>query len=123
MTIDKYKSAIIDYAICQNEFKRLTQKIGYCYLRCIESNGGVDHEHIKKAYAYTWKISGWGYCGERVFTHHEWDDPKDYLAEICEHCHAAHLLIQDRKVAKAKFGVAKRRISFLGSRASKEDLT
>ncbi len=111
---DKYQAACIEYAGASKEVKRLTKAIGNQSLRCFEANGDTDQEHLKKAY----KISSDGFdpyygCYELTYEHHD-GCPESYLLETCEHCHKSHLLIQERKEARKRFGVAKRRISVLG---------
>lgn len=107
---DKYKTACIEYAAASKEVKRLTKAIGNQVRHCIEANENTDHEHLKKAYAHTWE-----HMEGKIFTHHDWDDPADYLKETCQHCYQAHELIQQRKAARQRFGVAKRRISVMGN--------
>lgn len=123
--IDKYKSACIEYSKASSEVKRLGRVIGEALSACYSAQLEAwqkDHpdswmapphvEHLKLAYEMDQERIDFGY--EKYFVHHE-DDVEGYLQEQCPHCYAAHLAIQERKKARQLFGIAKRRVSFMGN--------
>lgn len=65
--------------------------------------------HLENAYAILRDDDGDAY-----FEHHD-GDAGAYLSTVCPHCRAAHDAIQERKLAKKQYGIAKRRISLMGS--------
>jgi hypothetical protein len=114
----KLIAAVVDYYLSQQEVKRLSQAIGSALADCYETQcpPGSDTkivEHLKDAYTLDCDNEDYG---RRYLTN---GDPALYLAETCPHCLAAHNLIQDRKAARKRFGIAKRRVSMLGRSLSK----
>ena len=70
-------------------------------------------DHLKDAYAMTHDEDD---DGDPVVYHENHDgDAGAYLSTVCPHCRAAHDAIQERKLAKKQYGIAKRRISLMGS--------
>ena len=105
---DKYQAAIIEYRTASLAVKALSQKIGEhlssCAEMCDEDGKSL---HLKEA--YLWEVDeDVGYYRR---TRAVYDDPaEDYLKDACPHCYAAHLLIQERKDARQRFGNSKRRL-------------
>jgi hypothetical protein len=114
---DKFKLACIEYAKWQRETKRLTRKLSEAFADCPASKrGDGKSEHLLSAYAVVYEEDGHSWRRAVQFENHD-GDVDGYLAEVCPACHRAHLIIQERKVAKKQFGIAKRRISLLGRKA------
>lgn len=113
---EKYKNACIEYAKASADVRRLTQTIRDASYACWErQNGCGEHlgqsvEHLKLAY----EMESEG--GYNVYVNHD-ADVEGYLAETCRHCLDAHLAIQERKQARQRLGIAKRRIGMLGRNA------
>lgn len=121
----KFESAVREYGRAQREIKRLSSALCDARAACYNAQEAehqklhgkqtfdelypelVFVDHLKTAYEFLRDDDGVGY-------HVTEEEPGAYLARTCPHCLAAHNLIQERKEAKQRFGVAKRRISFLG---------
>lgn len=107
--MDKYRAAIIEYRAANLSVKEITKKIGENLSSCGDLSEDGKSPHLKEAYrweAYRRESDGCFY--ER---HPAYDDPaEEYLKDACPHCYAAHNLIQERKDARQRFGVAKRRL-------------
>lgn len=127
---DKYRDACAEYAKASAEVRRLGKAIGDAIRECYISQDAVwnkEHpdtwmripdavDHLKLAYAMEREQSDCGYGFQRYFANHD-GDVEGYLAEKCPHCYAAHMAIQERKKARQRLGVAKRRIGALGRAA------
>lgn len=127
---EKFKLACIEYEAARLEIKRLSDAIGDALADChiaqqatyLRENpekslhdaiDAVKVNHLEAAYALN-PAEDWLYSDRLV---HANGAPEEYLSEICPHCLSAHKLIQDRKDARKRFGIAKRRISALGRAA------
>jgi hypothetical protein len=105
----KAMAACRDYVRWQAEIKRISGAIGGHLYLCnrigLDSNA-VNATHLAEAYRPD--------VGEWRTTYMTPEDVVEYLQEHCPHCLAAHLLVQERKTARQKFGAAKRQVSKLG---------
>lgn len=108
---DKYQAAIVEYRQANLAVRSLSSRIAdhlsACQEAAIAANIDLPEDgkspHLKEAYSYE---SDGMYDWQRSY-----DDPaEDYLKDACPHCYAAHFLIQERKEARLRFGVAKRRL-------------
>lgn len=114
--------AIFELARTRSIVESLSRSIGDSLGACfdaqvaINKNATIVH-HLEDAYKMTYGEAEWG--DERVFFDHHDGDAGAYLAAICHHCLAAHNAIQDRKLARKQYGIAKRRVSVMGSRMLK----
>ena len=133
MTTDKYQAACVEYQEARQEVLRLKKAIGDALSDCLskqvddwekahpgkeawELPGALKQvDHLKEAYEITRDPEEYF----RPYYENHDGDPAKYLADLCPHCLKAHQLIQDRKEARKRFGIAKRRISTLGSHAKK----
>jgi len=118
------ESAILRLAQARAVVAGLSRKIGKALQACSDQQCAKDPEcvsvnHLKAAYAITREKGGEGYPAEVYFDNHD-GDAGAYLAEICPYCHAAHEAIQERKLARKQHGIAKRRISVMGSTMLKQ---
>lgn len=109
--MDKYRSAIIEYRAANMAVQEITKKIGEHLSSCGELSEDGKSPHLKEAYRWEKEFSdsrfGFDYC----LNYPAYDDPaEEYLKDACPHCYAAHNLIQERKDARQRFGVAKRRL-------------
>lgn len=112
---DKYQAAIVEYRNANLAVRSLSRRIGEHLSACQEAAIAAHDEipedgkspHLKEAYSYEPDgMYDWQRC---------YDDPaEDYLKEACPHCYAAHFLIQERKEARLRLGVAKRRLMAIG---------
>lgn len=126
---DKYRAACVEYVAAKDEIKRLGKAIGAALEACTsaradalfksgnfrarfsaEAKAHDDGTHLKTAYSMAQDPDS--YYG--VFYEHHDGDVEEYLRGVCLHCLKAHQLIQERKAARKRFGIAKRRISMLG---------
>jgi hypothetical protein len=104
---DKYTKAISQYYKANQEIKRLTKEIGDSSYACYQSQDRMlAVDHLKDAYD-----GGRDDCGHFEHTN---GNPVTYLAEVCPQCLHTHNLIQERKDARQKFGLAKRAVTMLG---------
>lgn len=78
-------------------------------------HGGKTEDWLGNAYKLTNDPSG-GTC----YVHHD-GHIEEYLSEHCEHALRAHMLIQERKEARKRLGVARRRVSFMGRKLVDSD--
>lgn len=126
---DKYRAACVEYVAAKDEIKRLGKAIGAAredcqtaqaaqYLRehpekgIFDATSAVKVDHLSLAYEMTADPEGYDF-GSMYFVHHD-GDVEEYLRGVCLHCLKAHQLVQSRKEARKRFGIAKRRISMLG---------
>lgn len=106
--------AILQLAQTRAAVKSLSARIGDALGACHSRQMSQDldnkfEDHLKDAYSILWDDDGDAY-----FEHHD-GDAGAYLSTVCPHCLAAHNAIQDRKLAKKQYGIAKRRVSVMGS--------
>jgi hypothetical protein len=122
---DRALAACREYVRWQNEIRRLSEDIGgnlnLCHLQRNEDQAAssealplraaVNETHLK--IAYTPEINHDAIFPERDYLSP--DEVVEYLtASGCKYCLQAHHLIQKRKVARQKFGAAKRWIARIG---------
>lgn len=132
MSDDKYKAACIEYAAASRAVKDIQAAIGKylndCRVAAVNewiaanpkasewdapANQWQKSPHLQAGYAM--EADPYNHGGHYYINHD--DDVEGYLAETCDHCLKAHQAIQSKKAAKARFGIAKRRISVLGAPA------
>jgi len=109
------EEAVIDLVRAQDEVRRLGKGIGQALGNSYDAqtaHGGEYVEYLKLAYEIERDYDG---CGrmDAYFANHD-DDVEGYLAEHCPHALRAHHLIQERKEARKRLGIARRRISVMG---------
>ena len=110
------EEAVIALVQAQNEVRRLGKAIGDAindsYAAQTE-NGGEYTNWLELA--YKWEVvpadTGWG--EDRAYVNHD-GDVEAYLAEHDPHALRAHHLIQERKEARKRLGIARRRLSVMG---------
>lgn len=121
--MNKYRSACIQYAESNSECVSLTSKISRSLSGCESTNKDpwitsedADGQELysqrptclAKWYAYITSSENRNEYGGY------WTHPSEDPVDCCESCERAHKLIQERKIAKHKRGIALRRISALG---------
>lgn len=124
--MNKFELAILQLAKTKAAVKSLSHKIGDALGACdaqqeYNNPDGKFVAHLKDAYAITRESSEFG--GTDVYFDHHDGDAADYLSSVCAHCRKAHDAIQERKLARKQYGIAKRRISLMGSWMLKEKTT
>ena len=109
--------AILQLAQTRAAFEALSRRIGdalgACEAQQLRETSNNSADHLKDAYAITRESSEFGGT-DFYFDNHD-GDAGEYLSGICPHCRAAHDAIQDRKLARKQYGIAKRRVSLMGS--------
>lgn len=116
------EEAVIALVRAGNEVRCLGKAIGHAlddsYAAQTE-NGGKYTNWLELA--YKWEVvpadTGWG--EDRAYVNHD-GDVECYLAEHCPHALRAHRLIQDRKEARKRLGIARRRITTMGKALLKQ---
>ena len=94
--------------------RRIGDALGACHSQQTNQAFSDDFvDHLKNAYSMTRDEDQWGQP-VTYFENHD-GDAGAYLSTVCPHCRAAHDAIQERKLAKKQYGIAKRRISLMGS--------
>ena len=114
------EAAILQLALARLSVDVLSARIRDSLKACddrqrAKNPGKPTANHLEAAYAMHRDESAEEYDRELVYTNHEYDDPGMYLAEVCSHCFNAHEAIQERKLARKRHGIAKSRVSRLGS--------
>lgn len=112
----KLEEAVVALVLAQNEVRRLGKAISDAmndsYAAQTE-NGGEYTDWLKLAYEHDYE--GEGQYSNTAFEYINHDgDVEGYLAEHCPHALRAHRLIQDRKEARKRLGIARRRITTMG---------
>ena len=124
--MNKYQSACIQYAESNSECISLTAKISRGLSSCESTNNDslvtsedADWQEsyeqrptcLAKWYAYITSSENRNEYGGY------WTHPREDPIDCCKSCERTHKLIQERKIAKHKRGIALRRISALGRNA------
>lgn len=109
--MNKYESAIQDYEACRRKIKRLTAAIREAGYAPFDEYGNGGQQLCAG-------IKGKQTCLERLWEEvkaaAEFDDQPEHV-ELCASCAEVERLIPQRREAKHKFGIAKRRLSRLGA--------
>lgn len=117
--------AVRAYSSANREIKRLNRVIGdalgECFTSHVMAHGGFESDnlpswesHLQRAYGHD---IGDEESGEPRRIYKSAKAQAAILAE-CQFCMKAHNAIQQRKLARQKFGVAKRQITSLGREAA-----
>lgn len=114
--------AILELAKTRAAVESLSRSIGDSLGACFDAQVAINENativhHLEDAYKMTRDSDGYG-TTEVYFDNHD-GDAGAYLAAICPYCLAAHNAIQERKLARKQHGIAKRRVSVMGSRMLK----
>lgn len=119
--MSKYAQAILQLAQTRADVEacssRIRTALDGCDMQQQRNNGDRDFvvaDHLKDAYHMTSDENEDGGSSERYFVNHE-GDAGAYLSSVCGYCRKAHDAIQDRKAARKEYGIAKRRVSLMGS--------
>ena len=107
---DKYKAAIVEYRAANLAIRSLTTEIGKHLEACAAKrpdDTDPKSPHLSEAYS----VDSDEYGRFPAYA----DPAEDYLIDACPHCYEAHKLIQERKDARKRFGIAKRRLMSLGA--------
>lgn len=119
--MDKIKSALIELSYARSLIACLSKQIGDAMQASYESqtaNGGKYTDWIALAYKTTTDDSDWG---GSITVHENHDgDVAFYLNEHCQHMLRAHLLIQERKAARKRLGIARRCVTVISNRLARE---
>lgn len=112
------ETAVIELVRAQDEVRRLGKEIGEALCKSEEAQGqvpfgGKSVNWLKMAYERDSEYCHNTYSREYWYVNHD-DDIEGYLAEHCEHALRAHLLILERKEARRRVGMVRRRISLMG---------
>lgn len=107
-------AACRELVAANSEVKRLSRQIGESLSECQMAKDATEYgpkgpiTHLSLAYASesVENDNGWG------GTHKEWNS--QHLLDDCQHCMAAHVAIQERKVARKRLGVARRAVTMIG---------
>jgi len=101
--------------------RQIGSALGTCHdLQMKSDDGSPIVEHLKDAYAMTSDQNEDGGSSDRYFVNHD-GDVGAYLIATCWNCLTAHHAIQDRKLARKQYGIAKRRIALMGTNMMKEE--
>jgi hypothetical protein len=108
---DRAMEACRNYVHWQQEIKRLTGEIAFALAKCpgikgtllVDLSANGDETHLADVYRGYTEDDPYG-PEQRYYSEEE---AVEYLS-VCEHCLSAHRSIQERKVARQKFGAAKR---------------
>lgn len=117
--MNKFELAILQLAQTRAAVEacshRIGEALGDCEAQQLRENPESSASHLKDAYAMA-SDEDVEYGGplERYFVNHD-GDAGAYLSSICPHCRKAHDAIQERKLARKQYGIAKRRVSVMGS--------
>jgi hypothetical protein len=111
-------SACRELVAAKAEVKRLSRLIGEGLNACPMMKDPIEYgpkgpiTHLSMAYAAeeVENDDDWG-----PSTHKEWNN--QHLLSDCPHCMAAHLAIQERKVARKRLGMARRAVTMIGRAA------
>lgn len=115
----KAEEAILNYVNANSDIKDITRQIGKKLFECAKAyeartgfNVDEDYEyHLAIAYRiYKYRYNGYG---------EDIGDAETFLFEACEHCYAAHKLVEARKKLKLTFGSTKRQITIIGKKLQK----
>jgi hypothetical protein len=123
--MSKYEDAFRDYAFFRCEIKRLTKKIGECL---IEWKTAKHDWHHDGEYEYSVErcekleigqnclSRSWERNKKQRYNDEEFCESPELLPKItlCPSCQAAQKFIDQRKEAKQKFAIQKRRVLALG---------
>ena len=102
---------------------RIGEALAACnYQQEHDNPDGTFVDHLKDAYHMTADENEDGGSSERYFVNHE-GDAGAYLSGVCPNCRKAHDAIQDRKLARKQYGIAKRRVSLMGTTMLKRKTT
>lgn len=99
------------------DVNRLSRLIGEALNACPMMNAPIEYgpkgpiTHLSMAYAAEEVENDHGYGG----THREWNS--QHLLDDCTHCMAAHVAIQERKIARRRLGKARRVVTMIGRAA------
>jgi len=119
--MDKFQRAILEYESCRQDIVDLARSIGEAGLFPFDEEGGgggsrcadqkedgtlAERTCLGRYWAESMELRDIYECtGEHIETER---------AELCQSCKEVDRLVNDRKAARQKFGVAKRRISQIG---------
>lgn len=120
--MNKYQSACIQYAESNSECVSLTSKISRSLSGCESTNKDpwITSEDADGQELYSQRptcLAKWYAYIKSEENHNEYGyeiHPSEDPIDCCKNCERAHKLIQERKAAKRKRGIALRRISTLG---------
>ena len=96
---------------------QIGEALGGCEAQQLRETSQNTAAHLKDAYAILRDDDGDAY-----YVNHD-GDAGAYLSTVCPHCRDAHDAIQERKLAKKQYGIAKRRVSLMGTRMLKAKAT
>jgi hypothetical protein len=114
---DKYQLALIEYVKAKDAVSALSKRITVC----IDNSRLAQHDvapddvpidYLERAYMIDSVEEGVDEI-TRFYPYHD-GDIVAYLTKSCQHALIAHLLIQERKLARKRLGVAKMRLTILG---------
>ena len=109
--MDRYQQAILEHHQAAAQVLGLSNAIGAALEASFAAqtkDDGTYINYLERAYKIDHEDDGQAY-----FANHD-GDPATYLAEHCPHALRAHELVQERKLAKKRRGMARRRITILG---------
>lgn len=118
--MSKYEAALIELSLAKMAVRRLKTQIGEALQASLESqtsDGGKYIDWLNMAYQMYYEETDWGGTS-KSHVHHD-GDPAEYLREKCVHSLRAHELIQLRKLARKRLGLAKRRITVMANTLAK----
>ena len=118
--MSKYEAALIELSRAKAAVSELTTQIGDASKASFDAqtaDGGKYIDWLNMAYQMTYEETDWGGT-EKSHVHHD-GDPAEYLREKCVHSLRAHELIQLRKLARKRLGLAKRRITVMANTLAK----
>ena len=110
------EEAVIALVQAQNEVRCLGRAISDALndsYAAQTKNGGEYTDWLKLAYEHDYEGDGEYSDTAFEYINHD-DDVEGYLAEHCPHALRAHHLIQERKEARKRLGIARRRLSVMG---------
>lgn len=118
--MNKYEAALIELSRAKTAVSDLTTQIRDALEASLEAqtaNGGKYIDWLSMAYERSQEPTDWG--GTSKYHEHHDGDPSEYLREKCTHSLRAHELIQMRKLARKRLGIAKRRITLMANTLAK----
>lgn len=120
--MNKAEQFLIELSRASAEVKRLSAAIGDALSSSIEeqqADGGLYTDHLNAAYQIEYEEDDFTGRTRRYHANHD-GDVAAYLAARCKHSLRAHELIQERKAARKRLGIARRNVTSLSNRLAKE---